>query len=58
MVDGRPHLAILSVENCVHQGNTQYVADELFDAAVEQALVQGNKLIVQLLQNESGLPGE
>lgn len=61
MADGWPHLVILLAEICVNlvnQRNAEYVTDELFEAAVQKAVVQGDNVMIQLLQNESELPGE
>jgi hypothetical protein len=61
MADGWPHLVILLAEICVNlvnQRNAEYVTDELFEAAVQKAVVQGDNVMIQLLQNESQLPGE
>lgn len=61
IADGWPHLVILLAEICVNlvnQRNAEYVTEELFEEAVQKTVIQGDNVMIQLLQNESELPGE
>ena len=59
--DGWPHLVVLLAETCVHlvnQQNVPLVSDELFIKVGRKAVVSGENVMIQLLKNESELPGE
>ena len=61
VADGWPHLVVLLAETCVNlvnQQNVPLVSDELFVVVCRKAVVSGENVMIQLLKNESELPGE
>ncbi len=59
--DGWPHLVVLLAETCVNLVNLQNAAsvtDELFLDVRRKAIVSGDNVMIQLLKNESEIPGE
>ena len=59
--DGWPHLVVLLAETCVNLVNLKNVAavtDELFLDVRRKAIVSGDNVMIQLLKNESEIPGE
>ncbi len=59
--NGWPHLVVLLAETCVHVVNLQNAAsvtDELFSVVRQKAIVSGDNVMIQLLKNESEIPGE
>ena len=59
--DGWPHLVVLLAETCVNlanQRNAPDISDELWIDVRQRAIESGENVMIQLLKNESEIPGE
>jgi hypothetical protein len=58
---GWPHLVVLLAEtsvNLVNETNQRSVTDELWSQVLDEAIVSGDNVMIQLLKNESQIRGE